>query len=173
MALLIFPLCTLQSMAPMQAPSWSRRAVCALPLLRPARARAAVGTPTDWGLTPELDRNAPSAQYVQNAEKLAYHLQWSVENVDAAAGEEMKSEIKAFSASYRKDKYTPYGIMPGFLSLQTAYDALSAHYARYGPGKEVVPDQLAGTISRNVADARKQISAAKRRAESAAREESL
>ena len=53
---------------------------------------------------------------------------------------------------YRKDKYTPYGLMPGFTALQTAYDALSAHNARYGPGRVPVPEQLAGTMLRNVAD---------------------
>ena len=149
----------------------SRRAVLAFtPLVAaPRRAVAAdpFSGPTDWGLQPELDKSAPSAHYLDNAEKFAGHLEWAAllrpGAVEVSAGESLKAEIKEFASLYRKDKYTPYGLMPGFTSLQTAYDALSAHNARYGPCKVAVPEALAGTILRNVKDARKQIVVARRR----------
>ena len=128
---------------------------------------AAADVPSDFGLVAE-ETSAPSRNYMANAEKLLSHLEWSVENLDEAAGMKMKEEIQAFSALYRKDKYTSYGLMPGFLSLQTAYDALSAHNARYGPGKVALPDQLAGTILRNTNEAKQQIATAKRKAKAAA-----
>ena len=132
-------------------------------------ASAAPLTPADFGLLPESDKKAPSQNYLPNAEKLSAHLEWAASGgVDSAIGEALKLEIKEFSTLYRKDKYTPYGLMPGFTSLQTAYDALSAHNARYGPGKVAVPEQLAGTISRNVDDARRQIAFARKKAEAAA-----
>ena len=115
----------------------------------------------------EPDNMAPSTNYLANALKLSEHLEWSVTNVDAVAGAAMKAEIQEFTALYRKDKYTPYGIMPGLTSLVTAYDALSYHNARFGPGKEPIPEQLAGTINRNVAEARKQIKIGLRRAAAA------
>ena len=56
--------------------------------------------------------------------------------------------------------------MPGLPSLQTAYGALAAHWARYGTAKcEPLGDALSGTILRNVGEARKAIDRA-----SAARE---
>ena len=118
-------------------------------------------------MIPELDKSAPSSNYLANAEKFASHLEWAATlkpgAVDADAGEQLKAEIQSFASLYRKDKYTPYGLMPGFNSLQTAYDALSAHNARYGPCKVAVPEQLAGTILRNVKEARKQIVVARRK----------
>ena len=49
--------------------------------------------------------------------------------------------------------------MPGLPALQTAYGALSAHFARYQStrtGFETpLPEALVGTIQRNVADADK------------------
>ena len=116
---------------------------------------------------PQVDKSAPNTHYLDNAEKFSAHLQWAAKLkpgvVETTAGEALKAEIQEFAALYRRDKYTPYGLMPGFNSLQTAYDALSAHNARYGPCKVAVPEQLAGTVVRNVNDAKKQIAIARRR----------
>jgi hypothetical protein len=150
----------------------SRRAVLAAPLVSAIGGyypnTAAAVEPTNWGLVPELDQNAPSANYLSNAEKFAEHLEWAATLkpgvVDSDAGGQLKAEIQEFAALYRKDKYTSYGLMPGFTSLQTAYDALSAHNQRYGPCKVALPEQLTGTILRNVKDARRQILVARRKA---------
>ena len=142
-----------------------------LALLRPQRVAAATAPPDDFGMIPEPNKLEPSTNYLENAAKLARHLEWAAtDGVDLTAGELLSNEIKDFAALYRKDKYTPYGLMPGFTGLVTAYDALSAHNARYGPGKVAVPEQLAGTMLRNVADARKQFERAQRKAAEAAAE---
>ena len=157
-----------------QRSRWSRRAILAAATAWAAATAAAAIAPDDWGLTPELDKTNAAANYLDNAEKFASHLVWAAELkpgvVDADAGEQLKAEIQSFAALYRKDTYTNYavGSLPGFTSLQTAYDALSAHNARYGPCKVAVPEQLEGTIKRNVKDACKQILIARRRIAAAA-----
>lgn len=127
-------------------------------LLPPPEARAAaaiVARPTSFSLVPE--KSAPYSQhYVENAQQLASHLQYYVGSIEADVGASLKDEIIKFSSVYRRDGYTPYGPMPGLPSLQTAYGALTAHWARYGTAKcEPLPDSLSATILRNVGDAQK------------------
>ena len=106
------------------------------------------------------EESAPYSQhFLQNAAQLADNLEWYTSNVDADVGRQLKAEIVEFAAQYRRDGYTPYGPMPGLPDLQTAYDALSAHFARYQSTPSgfatPLPEALVGTIERNVANARR------------------
>ena len=129
------------------------------PPLRPLRVdEPAPGTPSNFALIRE--ESAPYSQhFLQNAAQLADNLEWYTSNVDADVGRQLKAEIVEFAAQYRRDGYTPYGPMPGLPDLQTAYDALSAHFARYQSTPSgfatPLPEALVGTIERNVANARK------------------
>ena len=114
--------------------------------------------PTNFALIRE--ESAPYSQhFLQNAAQLADNLEWYTSNVDADVGRQLKAEIVEFAAQYRRDGYTPYGPMPGLPDLQTAYDALSAHFARYQSTPSgfatPLPEALVGTIERNVANARR------------------
>ena len=116
------------------------------------------GAPTNFDLIRE--ESAPYSQhFLQNAAQLADNLEWYTSNVDADVGRQLKAEIVEFAAQYRRDGYTPYGPMPGLPDLQTAYDALSAHFARYQSTPSgfatPLPEALVGTIERNVANARR------------------
>ena len=116
------------------------------------------GAPTNFALIRE--ESAPYSQhFLQNAAQLADNLEWYTSNVDADVGRLLKAEIVEFAAQYRRDGYTPYGPMPGLPDLQTAYDALSAHFARYQSTPSgfatPLPEALVGTIERNVANARR------------------
>ena len=116
------------------------------------------GTPSNFALIRE--ESAPYSQhFLQNAAQLADNLEWYTSNVDADVGRQLKAEIVEFAAQYRRDGYTPYGPMPGLPDLQTAYDALSAHFARYQSTPSgfatPLPEALVGTIERNVANARR------------------
>ena len=96
----------------------------------PEASTTASTAPANFALIRE--ESAPYSQhFLQNAAQLADNLEWYTSNVDADVGRQLKAEIVEFAAQYRRDGYTPYGPMPGLPDLQTAYDALSAHFARY------------------------------------------
>ena len=126
--------------------------------------------PTSFDLIKET--SAPYSQhYAENAAQLAAHLDYYVITVDEQVGRQLKGEIIAFSSQYRRDGYTPYGIMPGLPALQTAYGALSAHFTRYQSTPTgfatPLPDALVSTVRRNVGDAQKALARAAKLAEAA------
>ena len=157
--------------AALRVPQLSRRSIatfCAAAALPPRLANAddvseapqtiASNAPANFALIRE--ESAPYSQhFLQNAAQLADNLEWYTSNVDADVGRQLKAEIVEFAAQYRRDGYTPYGPMPGLPDLQTAYDALSAHFARYQSTPSgfatPLPEALVGTIERNVANARR------------------
>ena len=152
------------------SPHLSRRSIATLCAAAALPRRLAIAD--DVSEAPQTASNAPanfalireesapySQHFLQNAAQLADNLEWYTSNVDADVGRQLKAEIVEFAAQYRRDGYTPYGPMPGLPDLQTAYDALSAHFARYQSTPSgfatPLPEALVGTIERNVANARR------------------
>ena len=115
--------------------------------------------PTDFEVKPEPTR--PFIYYLANAQKLANNLEWYANGDDSKewrqVGAALDDQITAFSTAYgsRPGALIGGGPQPGMSQLTTAYDALAYHFSRYGDdSSEPLPEQLKGTINRNVKEAR-------------------
>ena len=141
-----------------------RNVVAAVPVLFACARTASAAQrtpPTDFGLTSET---RPFSHYLDNAEKLAYNLDWYANGVDPKVGAALDEQITAFSVMYgqRPGALIDGGPQPGMSQLNTAYDALAYHFSRYGDDTMTpLPEQLTGTILRNVKDAQKQMKRAR------------
>ena len=126
---------------------------------------------TTFGLKAENANVRPFVYYLENANRLAEHLELYAGGVDPQVGVGLEKEITQFATTYapRPGSLVDAGPTPGLPELKTAYDALAYHLVRYKADTTTpLPDALASTVLRNSKEALKRIRRAQAVRDSAA-----